>query len=69
MDDYQTPNEVALRLRKHPETITRALRLRELHGYQSGNKRKGRWLVEPTCADAWVRGQKCEHQLAEAAAA
>lgn len=65
--NYLTPNEVALFTRRHPETVTLALRDGTLHGYQP--KKNGRWLVRQDCMEAWIEGTKCPHVAQDAAAA
>ena len=50
--EYLTTKEAALASRRHPETITAALRDGELHGTQ--RKKSGRWLIERGCLDDWV---------------
>lgn len=45
----------------HHETIRRALEAGDLHGGQ--RKVKGRWSIRLECLDAWLDGQKCEHQM------
>ena len=37
-----------------------ALRSGELHGSQRSKNAK--WLIRSECLDAWVAGEKCEHQ-------
>ena len=61
-----TPNEAALMARRHPETITAALRDGELHGSQ--RKKNGRWLVQEDCLRAWSLGVACAHKVEVAAA-
>jgi len=58
--NYATPKEAALITRRHPETVTQALRLGELCGTQ--RKKNGRWLIGMDCLDAWVRGTACAHK-------
>lgn len=45
---------------KHPETLRKALRVKELHGTQNG--KKGRWLIQPECLEAWLAGELCVHK-------
>lgn len=54
-----TTEEVAARYRKHPVTVRLALSDQSLHGSQT--KFGGRWIIDEACADAWARGEKCEH--------
>ena len=44
----------------HTVTLLKALESGELHGSQ--RKPKGRWRIHVDCLDAWVAGEKCEHQ-------
>jgi len=55
-----TTEEVAERHRKHVVTVRLALSDQSLHGSQT--KVGGRWLVEEDCAEAWGRGEKCQHR-------
>lgn len=50
---------------RHPDTIRRALESGDLHGGQ--RKKNGRWSIRVTCLEAWVDGEKCEHQKEAAA--
>ena len=52
-----TTAEIAARLGKHVITVRLALSDQALHGSKTG----GRWLVERDCAEAWARGEKCDH--------
>ena len=54
-----TTDEVAAMFRKHVVTVRLALSDQSLHGIQT--KVGGRWLIEEPCAQAWARGEKCEH--------
>ncbi len=59
-----TPAEVAGgEFRCHPVTVRNALAGGELHGSQ--RVKGGRWTVEEACAEAWVSGRPCEHQVAD----
>lgn len=66
MTNYLTPNEAAMATRKHPETVTAALRDGSLHGTQA--KKNGRWLIREECLDAWISVEPCAHQTLKAAA-
>lgn len=61
MTIYFTPNEAALATKRHPETVTAALRDGELHGTQP--KKNGRWLIREECLDPWIEGVPCVHGL------
>lgn len=54
-----TTEEVAKEYRKHVVTVRLALSDQSLHGEQT--KPGGRWLIDENCAEAWARGDKCEH--------
>lgn len=58
--EWLTVGEAARYARRHPKTISNALRAGDLHGKQRGVK--GTWSVEPECVDAWLGGEKCPHQ-------
>lgn len=58
-----TVAEVAEAVRRHPVTVRKALEAGQLHGAQS--VKGGRWTVREDCAEAWVEGDKCPHQLAK----
>jgi hypothetical protein len=47
---------------RHPVTIRDALQDGSLHGYQ--RVRRGRWLVDPECLDAWIEKRPCPHREA-----
>lgn len=64
--DFLTVAEVAAFTKRHPETITEALRGGELHGVQ--RVKRGRWLVRSACAEAWVMGAACPHAALPVAA-
>ena len=49
----------------HVTTIHRAAESGDLHGGQ--RKPGGRWSFRIACVDAWLDGEKCEHQQAGAA--
>jgi hypothetical protein len=51
--------------RRHPETVRKALQDATLHGTQ--RMKRGPWLIQPGCLDAWLDNEQCEHQLAAAA--
>lgn len=42
------------------DTIRRAAAVGDLHGGQ--RSAKGRWSFRLACLDAWLDGEKCEHQ-------
>ena len=56
-----TTDEAAALARRHVVTVRRALEDGKLHGSQSGAG--GRWLIREECLDAWIDGEKCEHQV------
>lgn len=61
--------EAALIADRHPETIRDAARAGILHGSQplGDNGRqlaRARWRFRPACLDAYMSGEKCEHQRA-----
>ena len=60
MADYLTPSEAAAVARRHPVTIRKALEAGNLHGSQQAAR--GRWIIRRACLDAWITGEKCEHQ-------
>lgn len=43
-----------------PCTVLRALESGQLHGGQ--RVKQGRWSIRAACLDAWLDGEKCEHQ-------
>ena len=49
----------------HRDTVLKAVEAGELHGSQ--RKKNGRWRIHVDCLDAWIKGQRCEHQKAGAA--
>lgn len=55
-----TPAQAAVVAQLHPQTIYLALESGELHGSQ--RVKRGRWSIRPGCLDAFLDGQKCEHQ-------
>lgn len=65
--EFLTTAEAALTTKHHPETVTRALRLGELHGTQ--RKKGGSWRIERKCLNAWVIGEPCPHASELVAAA
>jgi len=44
----------------HPTTVRKACEDSSLHGSQRTTK--GRWRIHIDCLNAWVSGQKCDHQ-------
>lgn len=64
---FLSSKEAALATGRHEETVTKALRVGDLHGTQS--KKKGRWMIEEDCLGAWVYNQKCKHALVARATA
>lgn len=50
----------------HVDTIRRFAALGTLHGSQRKSP-GGKWLFDRECLDAWLAGEKCQHQQAEAA--
>lgn len=55
-----TTEQVAVAASRHVVTIRLALVSGELHGTQ--HVKGGRWLVREDCFEAWLDGEKCEHQ-------
>lgn len=55
MTEWETAEQVAQRLNRHPVTVRLNARSGLLHGHQT--KRGGRWLFKPEAADAWVEGR------------
>lgn len=49
----------------HPQTIRKAAEAGELHGSQRATR--GRWRFHRDCLDAWMLGEQCPHEAAEAA--
>lgn len=49
---------VAERVHKHVFTVRDAIRAGALHGTLSA--------IDEPCADAWARGEQCEHRTSEA---
>lgn len=50
---------------RHVDTVLVALQTGELDGGQ--RKKGGRWRIHRDCLDAWLRGERCEHQKSGAA--
>lgn len=59
-DHLWVPDEAAERVRRHPGSIRRACRDGSLHGYQP--MKRGHWIIEEQCLQAYVRGEKCPHR-------
>lgn len=59
---YLTVKQSAERLGYSTKTVYDAVQSGELHGLQRTKHTK--WLIRPECLDAWVAGEKCEHQSA-----
>lgn len=57
--------EAATLGRRHPETVRKALQDGTLHGAQ--RMKRGPWLIQPECLDAWLDNERCTHQEAKAA--
>lgn len=55
-EELLTPAQVWWLTKRHEETVTKALRDKELRGHQNGDR--GRWLVRREDAIAWAMGQK-----------
>lgn len=49
---------------RHVDTIRRALEAGELHGGQ--RKPGGRWSIRRECLEAWLDGERCQHQAVAA---
>lgn len=58
--NYLTVQQAAERTDYSDKWIYDAVRSGELHGSQRSKNAK--WLIRPECLDAWVAGEKCEHQ-------
>ena len=54
MEQYLTPEEVAEKLRLHPETVKRLLRQGKLPGY----KIEGSWRVNAEDLQEWMKQRK-----------
>lgn len=61
-----TVPDAAVVARRHPETIRLSLQDGTLHGTQ--RVKRGPWLIQAECLEAWLDNQQCAHQLAKAAA-
>ena len=48
----------------HVDTIRRACETGNLHGGQ--RTKNGRWSIRRECLEAWLDGDKCEHQAVAA---
>lgn len=59
-------DEAAVYAKRHRVTLWRHLESGELHGSQ--RKAKGRWVIRVECLDAWMAGEKCEHQTSRRSA-
>lgn len=59
--EFLTTAEVARTYKRHAVTVRLALGDGSLHGHQqtSGSA----WLIERTCADSWIAGEKCRHYV------
>ena len=57
-----TVAEAAADARRHEVTVRRALEAGELHGKQ--RVKRGRWLIQPECLDAWLDNVLCPHKAA-----
>lgn len=55
MTEWETAEQVAQRLNRHPVTVRVAARSGLLHGHQT--VRRGRWQFKPEAVDAWVEGR------------
>jgi len=60
--NYLTVEQAANVTDYSTKTVYEAVRSGELHGSQRAKAAK--WLIRPECLDAWVAGEKCEHQTA-----
>jgi Helix-turn-helix domain len=58
--EYLSVLEAASIARLHPQTVSDALRLNQLHGTQ--RTLKGKWTIRRDCLEAWIEGSPCEHQ-------
>lgn len=58
--NYLTVQQAADKTDYSTKWIYEAVRSGELHGSQRSVGAK--WLIRPDCLDAWVAGEKCEHQ-------
>jgi len=57
-----TVADAAADSRRHPETVRTALQAGVLHGVQ--RIKRGRWLIDPECLDAWIENVPCRHKTA-----
>lgn len=55
--------QAAIRSNFAIDTVKRAANAGHLHGHQ--RVVGGKWRFRPECVDAWVTGEKCEHQRRE----
>lgn len=53
-EEYLTPEEVARKLRLHPDTVARLLRQGKLPGY----KVAGSWRINTAELEAWIKNQR-----------
>jgi excisionase family DNA binding protein len=53
-EEYLTPEEVAERLKYHPEYVRKLLREEKL----PGRKLRGSWRIKVTELDAWIKEQE-----------
>lgn len=53
---YLTVKEAADEVRRHPDTIRKALESGELHGYQ--RVPRGKWLIKPEWLEEWLTGPR-----------
>lgn len=54
MEEYLTPEEVAQKLKLHPDTVARLLRQGKIPGY----KVAGSWRISPTELEEWMKQRK-----------
>jgi hypothetical protein len=54
-----TVDEAADASRRHRVTLYKALQAKALHGTQ--RIKRGKWLIEPECLDAWIENRQCPH--------
>ena len=52
--NWETTDQVATRIQRHPVTVRLAAESGQLHGHQP--KRRGRWKFAPDAVDAFIQG-------------
>jgi hypothetical protein len=60
MAQYLTPDEASKMRPRHPESLRRAARAGDLHAIHP--KKRGHWLIDIDCLDAYLAGEPCKHR-------